>query len=92
MRKLSELYQLLLDKPDYYSYDDRLFRSGICLKLYGFLKVGLLTKNEFDLIDKDVIKHLPKPKPDRYCWVAGKNTGRIRFIKKRIQDLTNQNK
>ena len=50
MRKLSELYQLLLDKPDYYSYDDRLFRSGICLKLYGFLKVGLLTKNEFDLI------------------------------------------
>lgn len=60
MRKLSELYQLLLDEPDYYSYDGRLFRSGICLKLWGLLKTGVLTKDECKLIEKDLEKHLPK--------------------------------
>lgn len=91
MSKLSELYQLLLDEPDYYAYDGRLFRNGICLKIWGFLKTNIFTVDEYMLIEDDLVKHLPEG-VGVHNWAIGKTTGRIRFIKKRIQDLTNQNK
>lgn len=86
MRTIKELYELLLEQIK----EMKIICSGLCIECREMRIQGLISKDEEDILQRNIERDRPRKKQSAYGWSLNEQgtEERKQFLQLRIKELT----